>query len=93
MTMQSSQPMTNEDIVNAVCDHDSPSADSESSTPLNPDLTSNDDLDAESNDDGIGMAVNKSEIIHTSNQFLCILDQMKAYALRNQLSMGSPYQH
>ena len=81
---ESSQPMTNEDIINAVCNHDSPSADSESSMPEDPDLTSNDDLDAESNDDGI--AANESEIIHTSNQFLCILDQMKAYALCNPLS-------
>ena len=81
---QSSQPMTDEDIINAVRNHDSPSADSKSSTPEDPDLTSDDDLDAESNDDGI--AANESEIIHTSNQFLCILDQMKAYTLRNQLS-------
>ena len=81
---ESSQPMTDEDIINAVCNHDSPSADSESSTPEDPDLTSDDDLDAESNDNGI--AANESEIIHTSNQFLRILDQMKAYALCNQLS-------
>ena len=81
---ESSQPMTNEDIINAVHNHDSPSADSESSTPEDPDLTSDDDLDAESNDDGI--AANESEIIHTSNQFLRILYQMKAYALCNQLS-------
>ena len=81
---ESSQPMTNEDIINAVCNHDSPSADSESSTPEDPDLTSDDDLDAESNDDGI--AANESEIIHTSNQFLHSLDQMKAYAPHNQLS-------
>ena len=81
---ESSQPMTNEDIINVVRNHDSPSADSESSTPEDPDLTSSDDLDAESNDDGI--AANESEIIHTSNQFLRILDQMKAYALCNQLS-------
>ena len=52
MTMQSSQPMT-DDIINAVCNHDSPSADSESSTPEGPDLTSDDDVDVESNDDGI----------------------------------------
>ena len=76
--------MTDEDIINAVCNHDSPSADSESSTPEDPDLISDDDLDADSNDDGV--AANESEIIHTSNQFLWILDQMKAYALRNQLS-------
>ena len=76
--------MTDEDIINAVCNHDSPSAHSESSTPEDPDLISNDDLDVESNDDGI--AANESEIIHTSNQFLRILDQMKAYALCNQLS-------
>ena len=76
--------MTDEDIINAVRNHDSPSVDSESSTPEDPDLTSDDDLDAESNDDSI--AANESEIIHTSNQFLCILDQMKAYALSNQLS-------
>ena len=76
--------MTDEDIINAVCNHDSPSADSESSTPEDPDLISDDDLDAESNDNGV--AANESEIIHTSNQFLRILDQMKAYALRNQLS-------
>ena len=81
---ESSQPMTDEDIIDAVCNHDSPSADSESSTPEDPDLISDDDLDVESNDDGI--AANESEIIHTSNQFLHILDQMKAYALRNQLS-------
>ena len=56
----------------------------ESSTPEDPDLISDDDLDAESNDDGV--AANESEIIHTSNQFLHILDQMKAYALHNQLS-------
>ena len=77
---ESSQPMTDEDIINAVRNHDSPSADSES----DPDLISDDDLDADSNDDGV--AANESEIIHTSNQFLRILDQMKAYALRNQLS-------
>ena len=81
---ESSQPMTDEDTISAVHDHDSPSADSESSTPEEPDLTSDDDLDAESNDDGV--AANESEIIHTSNQFLHILDQMKAYALHNQLS-------
>ena len=81
---ESSQPMTDEDIINAVCNHDSPSVDSESSTPEDPDLISNNDLDVESNDDGI--AANESEIIHTSNQFLRILDQMKAYALHNQLS-------
>ena len=69
---ESSQPVTDEDIINAVCNHDSPSADSESSTPEDPDLTSDDDLDAESNDDGV--AANESEIIHTSNQFLHILD-------------------
>ena len=56
----------------------------ESSTPEDPDLTSDDDLDAESNDDAV--AANESEIIHTSNQFLHILDQMKAYVLHNQLS-------
>ena len=67
---ESSQPMTDEDIMNAVCNHDSPSADSESSTPEDPDLSSDDDLDAESNDDSI--AANESEIIHTSNQFLRI---------------------
>ena len=76
--------MTDEDIINAVRNHDSPSADSESSTPEDPDLTSNDDLDAESNDDGV--AANESEIIQTNNQFLHILDQIKAYALCNQLS-------
>ena len=81
---ESSQPMTDEDIINTVRNHDSPSADSESSTPEDPDLTSDDDLYAENNDDGI--AANESEIIHASNQFLRILDQMKAYALRNQLS-------
>ena len=64
--------------------HDSPSADSESSTPEDSDLTYDDDVDAESNEDGV--AANESEIIHPSNQFLCILDQMKAYALCNQLS-------
>ena len=78
-----SQPMTDEDIINAVCNHDSPSADSESSTPEDPDLTSDDDVDVESNEDGV--AANESEIIHTSNRFLRILDQMKAHALRNQL--------
>ena len=81
---ESSQPMTDEDMINAVCNHGSPSADSESSTPEDPDLTSDDDLHAESNDDSV--AANESEIIHTSNQFLRILDQMKAYALHNQLS-------
>ena len=81
---ESSKPMTDEDIINAVRNHDSPSAHSESSTPEDPDLIFNDDLDAESNDDGI--AANECEIIHTSNQLLRILDQMKAYALRNQLS-------
>ena len=80
---ESSQPMTDEDIINAVRNHDCPNADSECSTPEDPDLIS-DDLDVESNDDGV--AANESEIIHMSNQFLCILDQMKAYALRNQLS-------
>ena len=82
--VESSQPMTDEDIINAVCNHDSPSADSESSTPEDPDVTSDDEVDAGSNEDGV--AANESEIIHTSNQFLRILDQMKAYALRNQLS-------
>ena len=68
-----------------VCNHDNPSADSESSTPEDPDVTSNDDDDdLESNEDSV--AANESEIIHTSNQFLCILNQMKAYALHNQLS-------
>ena len=81
---ESSQPMTDEDIINAVCNHDNPSADSESSTPEDSDVTSDDDDDAESNEDGV--AANESDIIHTSNQFLHILDQMKAYALRNQLS-------
>ena len=81
---ESSQPMTDEDIINAVRNHDSPSADYESSIPEDPDLISDDDLDVESNDDGV--AANESEIIHTSNQFLRILDQMKAYALHNQLS-------
>ena len=81
---ESSQPMTDEDIINAVHNHNSPSADSESSTPEDPDLISDDDLDGDSNDDGV--AANESEITHTSNQFLRILDQMKAYALRNQLS-------
>ena len=81
---ESSQPMTDEDIISAVCNHDSPSPDSESSTPEDPDLISDDDLDVESNVDSV--AANESEIIHTSNQFLRILDQMKAYALRNQLS-------
>ena len=76
--------MTDEDIINALCNHDNPSADSESSTPEDPDVTSDDDVDAESNEDSV--AANESEIIHTSNQFLHILDQMKAYALRNQLS-------
>ena len=80
---ESSQPMTDEDIINAIRNHDNPSADSESSTPEDPDVTYNND-DAESNEDGV--AANESEIIHTSNQFLCILDQMKAYALCNQLS-------
>ena len=65
---ESSQPMTDEDIINAVRNHDSPSADSECSTPEDPDLISDDDLDADSNDDGV--AANESEIIHTSNQFL-----------------------
>ena len=78
-----SQSMADEDIINAVCNHDNPSADSESSTPEDPDVTSIDD-DVESNEDGL--AANESKIIHTSNQFLCILDQMKAYALCNQLS-------
>ena len=80
---ESSQPITDEDIINAVHNHDNPSADSESSTPEDQDVTSNDD-DAESNEDSV--ATNESKIIHTSNQFLGILDQMKAYALRNQLS-------
>ena len=48
---ESSQPMTDEDIINAVRNHDSPSADSECSTPEDPDLISDDDLDADSNDD------------------------------------------
>ena len=78
--------MTDEDIINAVCNHDNPSADSEPSTPEDPDVTSNDD-DAENNEDGV--AANESEIIHTSNQFLHILDQMKAYALCNQLSQDA----
>ena len=81
---ESSQPMTDEDIINAVCNHDSPSADSESSTPEDPDLISDDDLDAGSNDNSV--AANESDIIHTSNQFFRILDQMKAYAVHNQLS-------
>ena len=50
--------MTDEDIINAVCNHDSPSADSESSTPEDPDLTSDDDADAESNEDSV--AANES---------------------------------
>ena len=79
---ESSQPMTDEDIINVVRNHDNPSADSECSTPEDRDVTSDDD-DAESNEDGVA---NESEIIHTSNQFLRILDQMKPYALRNQLS-------
>ena len=79
---ESSQPMTDEDI-NAVHNHDNPSADSESSTLEDTDVRSNDD-DAESNEDSV--AANESEIIRTSNQFLHILDQMKAYALPNQLS-------
>ena len=62
---ESSQPMTDEDIINVVCNHDNPSANSESSTPEDPDLTSDDDVDAESNEDDI--AANESEIIHTSN--------------------------
>ena len=81
---ETSQPMTDKDTINAVCNHDSPSADSESTTTEDPDLTSNDDVGAESNEDRV--AANESEIIHTSNQFLRILDQMKAYALHNQLS-------
>ena len=80
---ESSQPMTDGDIINAVCNHDNPIADSESSTPEDPDVTSDDD-DAESNEDSV--EANKSEIINTTNQFLHILDQMKAYALHNQLS-------
>ena len=80
---ESSQPMTDEDIINAVRNHDSPSPDSESSTPEDPDHISNGDLDVESSDNGI--AANESEIIHASNKFLHILDQMKAYTLRNQL--------
>ena len=80
---ESSQPMTDGDIINAVHSHDNPSADSESSSPEDPDVASDDD-DAESNADGV--AANESKIIHTSNQFLHILDHMKAYALRNQLS-------
>ena len=56
--------MTDEDIINAVCNHDSPSAHSESSTPKDPGVISDDDLDAESNDDGV--AANESEIIQQS---------------------------
>ena len=56
----SSQPMTDEDIINAVCNHDNPSADSESSNPEDPDVTSDDD-DAESNEDSV--AANESDII------------------------------
>ena len=41
---ESSQPMTDEDIISAVCNHDNPSADSESSTPEDPDVTSDDDM-------------------------------------------------
>ena len=44
--------MTDEDIINAVCNHDNPNADSESRTPEDPDVTSDDD-DAESNEDGV----------------------------------------
>ena len=44
---ESSQPMTDEDIINAVCNHDNSSADSESSTPGDPDVIS-DDNDAKS---------------------------------------------
>ena len=80
---ESSQPMTDENIINAVRNHNSPS-ESESSTLEDPDLTPDDDVDAESNEDGV--AANESQIIHTSNQFLHILDQMKTYALRSQLS-------
>ena len=83
---ESSQPMTDEDIIYVVCNHDNPSADSEPSTPEDPDVTSNDD-DGESNEDGV--AANESEIIHTSNQFLHILDKMIAYALCNQLSQDT----
>ena len=64
---ESSQPMTDEDIINAVCNHDSPSADSESSTPEDPDLTSDDDVDAESNEDSV--AVNESEISTQATSF------------------------
>ena len=57
---ESSQPMTDEDIINAVHNHDSPSADSESSAPEDPDLAFDDDVDAETNEDGV--AANESEI-------------------------------
>ena len=83
---KSSQPMTDKDIINAVRNHDNPSDDSESSAPGDPDVTSDDD--AERNVEGV--AANESKIIHTSNQFLCILDQMKAYALQSIVT-GSPY--
>ena len=60
---ESSQPMTDEDIINAVHNHDNSSADSESSTPEDPDVTSddddNDDDDAENNEDGV--AANESQ--------------------------------
>ena len=84
---ESSQPMRDEDIINAVCNHDNPSADSESSTPEDPDVTSNDDDDAESNEDSV--AANESKIIHTSNQFLHIWDQMEVYAHTNIDNLSS----
>ena len=55
---ESSQPMTDEDIINAVRNHDNPSADTESSTPEDPDVTSDDDVDGASIEDGV--AANES---------------------------------
>ena len=80
---ESSQPMTDEDIIN----HDNPSAESESSTPEDPDVTS--DEDAESNEDSV--AANESEIIHTSNQFLRIFGPDESLCSLQSIVTGNPY--
>ena len=84
---ESSQPMTGEDIINTSCNHDNPSADSESSTPEDPDVTYADD-DAESNEDSV--AANESEIIHQQPVFLYFGPDVSLCSLQSIVT-GSPY--
>ena len=86
---ESSQPMTDDDIINAVCSHDNPSADSESCTPEDPDVTSNDDDNTKSNEDGV--AANESGIIHTSNKFLHNFGPDESLCCSHSIVMGNPY--